>query len=138
METGKIDQAEESMMRCRHRVAGWRPVAAIGVAGLTAGMMLAGGIGEAFVPAPLASAGVTNSRPPALQREIVLATLTSVDVPSPPTSPYRSQDGPSRAIPMTAARSASWPPVRRMRFLEPNGRRLDIPVSRPPDRGRPS
>jgi hypothetical protein len=109
METGKIDQAEESMMRCRHRVAGWRPVAAIGVAGLTAGMMLAGGIGEAFVPARLASAGVTNSRPPALQREIVLATLTSVDVPSPPGNlPYRSQDGPSGAIPMTAARSASW------------------------------
>ena len=62
-------------MRGRHHVAGWRPVTAIGVAGLTAGMMLAGGIGEASAPAPLASAGITNSGPPALQREIVLQKL---------------------------------------------------------------
>ncbi len=77
-------------MRCNHLVAGWRPVAAIGVAGLMAGMMLAGGIGEAFASAPLASAGVTNSRPPALQREIVLATLTALDIPAqqpPPIGP---------------------------------------------------
>ena len=63
-------------MRCNHRVAGWRPVAAIGVAGFMAGMMLAGGIGEAFASTALTSAGVTDSRPAALQRQIALATLT--------------------------------------------------------------
>lgn len=83
-------------MRCSHRVASWRPVAAVGVAGLMAGMMLAGGIGEVFASAPLASAGVTDSRPPALQREIVPASLTSVDIPTrqpPPTGPRMAVRG---------------------------------------------
>ena len=93
-------------MRCNHRVAGWRPVAAVGVAGLMAGMMLAGGIAEAFASAPLASAGVTDSRPPALQREIVSATLTSVDIPT-QQPPLPVPRWPSGAIPMTAARSAT-------------------------------
>jgi hypothetical protein len=87
METCKIDQTQEHMMRCNHRIAGRRPVAAIGAAGLMAGMMLAGGISEALASAPLAAAGVTNSRPPALQQEIVPATLTSVDVPTPQPPP---------------------------------------------------
>ena len=83
-------------MRCNHRVAGWRPVAAIGAAGLMAGMMLAGGISEAFASTPLASAGVTNSRPPAPQKEIVPVTLTSVDIPAqqpPPTGPKMAVRG---------------------------------------------
>jgi hypothetical protein len=96
METCKIDQAEERTMRCNHRVASWRPVAAVGAAGLMAGMMLAGGIGEVFASAPLASAGVTDSRPPAPQREIVPAALTSVDIPTqqpPPTGPRMAVRG---------------------------------------------
>jgi hypothetical protein len=82
-------------MRCNHRVAGRRPVAAIGAAGLMAGMMLAGGISEAFASTPLASAGVTNSRPPTPQ-EIVPVMLTSVDIPTqqpPPTGPKMAVRG---------------------------------------------
>jgi hypothetical protein len=41
-------------MRCDHRVAGWRPVVAIGAAGFMAGMMLAGGTSEVFASTPLA------------------------------------------------------------------------------------
>ncbi len=69
------------MMRCSHRIAGWRPVTAISAAGFTAGMMLAGGIAEISTSTPPAPAAVTNSRPPASGPEVIPATLTSVDTP---------------------------------------------------------
>ena len=50
-------------MRCHHRVAGRRPVAAIGAAGLMAGLMLAGGISEALASAPLSSAPPPRFQP---------------------------------------------------------------------------
>jgi hypothetical protein len=69
-------------MRCSHRIADWRPIATISVAGFMAGMMLAGGIAEISAPAPPAPAGVTNSRPPAPGPEVIRATFTSVDTPA--------------------------------------------------------
>jgi hypothetical protein len=71
-------------MRCSHRIAGWRPIAAIS----TAGMMLAGGIAEISASTPPVSTGVTNFRPPRPGPEVIRATLTSVDTPigQPPTS----------------------------------------------------
>jgi len=77
-------------MRYRHRAAIWKPSAAIGVAGFMAGMMLAGGIGGAFAPLPLASVDVTNSQPPPPGPKVARAALMSVDVPTqqpPPTGP---------------------------------------------------
>ena len=77
-------------MRYRHRVAIWKPSAAIGAAGFMAGMMLAGGIGGALAPAPLASVDVTNSQPPAPGPKVTRAMLMSVDVPTqepPPIGP---------------------------------------------------
>lgn len=68
-------------MSCSRRVAGRRPVAAIGAAAFAAGMMLAGGTSEVAAPAPHASAGVTDSRPPAPGPVVIRATLTSADVP---------------------------------------------------------
>ena len=69
-------------MRCSHRFAGWRPIAAISAAGFMAGMMPAGGIAEISAPAPPAPAGVTNSPPPAPGPEVNRATLTSADTPA--------------------------------------------------------
>ena len=67
----------------RYRVAGWRPSAAIGAAGFMAGLMLAAGIGGAgaLASVPFASAGVTNSQPPAPGPNVTQATLMSVDIP---------------------------------------------------------
>jgi hypothetical protein len=77
-------------MSCSRRVAGRRPVAAIGAAAIAAGMMLAGGTSEVVAPAPHASAGVTDSRSPAPGPKIIRTALTSVDVPvdqPPPPGP---------------------------------------------------
>lgn len=68
-------------MRCSHRFAGWRPIAAISAVGFMAGMMLVGGIAEISASTPPAPDGVTNSRPPAPGPEVTRATLTSVDTP---------------------------------------------------------
>ena len=74
-------------MRCSHRIAGWRPIAAISAAGFMAGMMLAGGVAEISAPTPPPSTGVTNFRPPLPGLEVIRATLTSVDtrIDQPPT-----------------------------------------------------
>jgi hypothetical protein len=68
-------------MRCSHRFAGRRPIAAISAAGFMAGTMLAGGIAEISASTPPASAGVTNSPPPAPGPEVIRATLTSAGTP---------------------------------------------------------
>jgi hypothetical protein len=68
-------------MRCSHRIAGRRLIAAISAAGFMAGMMLASGIAEISASTPPASTGVTNSGPPAPGPEVIRATLTSVDTP---------------------------------------------------------
>ena len=41
-------------MRCSHRFAGWRPIAAISAVGFMAGMMLVGGIAEISASTPKA------------------------------------------------------------------------------------
>src|SRR5262245_16643345 len=59
-------------------------------AGFVAVMMLGGETSAAFAPAPLTSAGVTNSWSPAPGPEIIRAALTSVDTPvdqPPPPGP---------------------------------------------------
>jgi len=75
-------------MRRSHRVAGWKPVAAIGVAGFAAGMMLAGGTSAVFAPVPLTSAGATDTWSPGPGPQVIRAALTSVDTPvdQPPTT----------------------------------------------------
>jgi hypothetical protein len=65
-------------MRCSHRIADRRPIAAISAAG----MMWAGGIARITAPAPSAPAGVTNSRLPAPGPEVTRATLTPTDTPA--------------------------------------------------------
>jgi hypothetical protein len=70
-------------MRCSHRFAGWRPIAAVPAAGFMAGMMLTGGIAEISAPAPPAPAGTPVGQPPAPGPKTVVITDTGGDGPGP-------------------------------------------------------
>src|ERR1700751_6088300 len=65
-------------MRCSHRIADRRPIAAISAAG----MMWAGGIARITAPAPSAPADATNPRPPAPGPEVPRAPLTPAGPPA--------------------------------------------------------